>query len=305
MNKLLLFSIIILLVLSLGSIGCGQIEKIPEIDFEKTVQLAKAEFSEGPEINICIGSMITPEEGYTCYKQLLDYIGEKLDMKVNFIEKRTYAEVNNLLKNGDVDIAFVCGGPYVIGHDEFGLELIAAPVVNDEALYYSYIIVAKDSEINKFQDLRGATFGFADPLSNTGKLAPTFMLYELGETPQSFFREHLYTYGHDKSIKAVAQGVLDGAAVDSLIWDYMDKKNNSYTKKTKIIKISRAYGIPPVVARSGLDEETKNKLKKILLNMHDDETGVYILGCMLIDKFVEIDDSAYSTIRDVRAYIGE
>jgi phosphonate transport system substrate-binding protein len=31
------------------------------------------------------------------------------------------------LKEGKIDVAFVCGGPYVDGHEEFGLELLAAP----------------------------------------------------------------------------------------------------------------------------------------------------------------------------------
>ncbi len=44
-------------------------------------------------------------------------------------------------------MAFICGGPYVIGHDEFGLQLLVAPMVDGKPLYYSYIIVGKDSEI--------------------------------------------------------------------------------------------------------------------------------------------------------------
>ena len=129
--------------------------------------------------------------------------------------------------------------------------------------------------------------------------------YILSSLLYSFFKEHSYTYGHDNSIKAVAQGIVDGAGVDSLIWQYMDNGNSEYTKKTKIIKISEPYGIPPIVVHPGLDEDLKLRLKNILLNMHNEEEGHRILERMLIDKFIEIDDSNYDTIREVRDIVGE
>lgn len=285
--------------------GCGQGRVLENIDFEDTVSPEGRDLPQLPEINICVGSMITPQEGYVYYKELLDYIGKRLNAKVNFIEKKTYGEVNALLKNGNIDMAFVCGGPYVVGHDEFGLELLAAPVVGGKPLYYSYIIVARDSEVERMEDLEGKVFAFVDPMSNTGKLIPTYMLQELGKNAQSFFKECLYTYSHDSSIKAVAQQIVDGAAVDSLVWDYMDRKGSKYTDKTKIIKVSEPYGIPPVVVRPNFDQNLKVKLKKILLNMHVDPEGKLILERMSIDRFVEIEDSAYNTIREIKASIRE
>jgi len=281
-------------------VSCNRMETLEKIDLSDTVELEEIKSLQMAEINICVGSMITPEEGYAYYKRLLDYIGQKLNLKINFVEKRTYREVNAALKNGNIDVAFVCGGPYVMGHDEFGLELLTAPVVNDKPLYYSYVIVTKDSAIKDLYGLKGKTFAFVDPISNTGKLIPTYMLHELGEAPQSFFKEYSYTYGHDRSIKAVAQGIVDGAAVDSLIWDYMDKNGSIYTQKTSIINVSEPYGIPPVVVRPGLDEGLKTKIKDILLNMHNNEEGKEILKGMFIDRFMEIDDSSYDTIRHVR-----
>lgn len=295
--------LIVLLVFSF--VGCGQTEKLEKVNFDDTVELREIKSSRESEINICVGSMITPEEGFSYYKSLLDYIGQKLDMQVNFIEKRTYGEVNALLKNGSIDVAFVCGGPYVEGYDEFGLELLAAPVVDGKTVYYSYIIVSKNSGIERFEELKGKVFAFVDPMSNTGKLVPTYMLHKLGEVPQSFFKKSLYTYSHDNSIKAVSQDIVDGAAVDSLIWEYLDKKGYKYTKKTRIIKISKPYGIPPVVASPGLNEELKARIKSILLNMHNEEEGRRILEGMFIDRFLEVDNSVYDTIREIKTYIGE
>lgn len=293
--------IILIFFLMFSSLTCKPREKVTEIDFNDTVSLNYPDSRKQPSINICIGSIITPEEGYAYYKRLLNYIGKKLNMEVNLIEKQTYAEVNTLFKNKNVDVGFVCSGPYVKGHDEFGLELFVAPSVDGKTVYYSYIIVAKDSLIERFEDLKGKVFAFADPLSNTGKLIPAYMLQKMGQDTKTFFKEYVYTYSHDDSIKAVAQGIVDGAAVDSLIWEHMHRKNDRYALATKIIKVSEPYGIPPVVVRKGLDKGLKVRLKNILLNMHNEEEGQRILEEMLIDKFTEVDDSLYNGIREIMA----
>ena len=299
-NKLLLHYFILLFVISF--LGCGQRQSLVEVDFDDTVELKESHVSGIPEINICVGSMITPKEGYAYYKALLDYIGDCLKMKVNFMENKSYAETNTLLEEGKIDVAFVCGGPYVEGRDKFGLELLVAPQVDGRTVYHSYIIVRKDSGINKFEDLRGKTFVFADPMSNSGKLYPTYLLKQIGETPETFFKEYIFSYAHDTSIRAVAEDFVDAGAVDSLIWHYMDKSGSQFTKNTKIIKVSPPYGIPPVVVRPTLRKDLKDKIKKILLGMHLDKKGKDILENMSIERFVEIDDSNYNSIRAAKRY---
>ena len=84
-------------------------------------------------------------------------------------------------------------------------------------MYHSYFIVNTNSSIQSFDALKGKTFAFTDPHSNTGCLVPTYVLAKRGETPDSFFKEAFFNNSHDNSIKAVAQGLSDGAAVDSLI----------------------------------------------------------------------------------------
>jgi phosphonate transport system substrate-binding protein len=129
------------------------------------------------------------------------------------------------------------------------------------------------------------------------------MLAKIGETPDSFFGKYISTYAHDKSIKAVAQGIVDGASVDSLIWDYADKLNPQFTSKTKIIRKSAPYAIPPVVVRPGLDGKLKKELKRVFLDAYADPEGKEILKQMMIDRFVEIDDKAYDSIREMSVWM--
>ncbi len=247
--------------------------------------------------------MITPKEGFAYYQKLLHYLGDRLGRPVMLVDRRSYAEINALLKSGEVDAAFVCGRPYVDGHDEFGLELLVQPVAYGETVYYSYIIVNKDSDIENWRQLRGKSFAFTDPKSNSGKLAPTYLLAKNGETPENFFSKYSYTYAHDKSIKAVALGIVDGAAVDSLIWKYLIAAHPEYADMTKVIYRSQPFGIPPFVASPAAGKEVKMLLKEILLQMHDDPRGSDILAGMKVDKFVEGSDSDYDSIRHMKDFV--
>jgi phosphonate transport system substrate-binding protein len=278
---------------------------------EITVDLSKRdpahtviENKPGNVINIAVGAMITPKEGFEYYRQLLHYIESKTGLPVKYNDRESYAEINDMLESGELDAAFVCSGPYVEGKDKFGLELLAMPVAYGETVYYSYIIVPVDSTAQSFDDLRGKRFAFTDPKSNTGKLVPTYMLSLMDETPESFFSEFNFTYAHDKSIRAVANGHFDGAAVDSLIWEFAHRKTPAITSRTRIIHKSPPYGIPPVAIRSGIDNSIKKAIKDVLLEMHKDQLGQIILQGMMIDRFVEPDDSAYDSVREMLRWTG-
>ncbi|MBI4847851.1 MAG: phosphate/phosphite/phosphonate ABC transporter substrate-binding protein [Nitrospirae bacterium] len=300
-----IFNLLLIPLILTVIVNCKKAEsqKVNLAKKETTTPVKKP--SNGKSVRIAVGGMITPKEGFAYYRRLLDYIGEKLDRHVEFVDRDNYAEINELLKNGEIEAAFVCGGPYVEGHKEFGMELLAAPLVYGEAVYYSYIIVNQDSPIHMFQQLRGKRFAFTDPMSNSGQLVPTYMLAMMNETPDTFFKSYIFTQSHDKAIKAVAQGIVDGAAVDSLIWEYASRTNPVFTSKTRIIKKSLPYGIPPVVVRRGLDPELKEALRQIYLNVHNDKKGREILDHMMIDKFIPIDDSAYDSIREMKAWVAK
>lgn len=285
-------------------VGCAKTDESKKIILEKKEPLkAKTEQPGDKSIRVAVGGMITPREGFVYYREFLDYVEEKLGRKVEYIDKEKYDEINMLLKSEDIDLAFVCSGPYVDGHREFGMELLVAPEAYGETVYYSYIIVHKDSHIKSFEDLKGKKFAFTDPMSNTGKLVPDYMLARIGKTPDTFFGKYVFTYAHDKSIKAVAQGVVDGAAVDSLIWEYINRTHPEITSKTRTIMKSPPYGIPPVAVRKGLAPELKKGLRQIFMNAHKDKKAVPILKGMMIDKFVLIDDRAYDSIREMKSWV--
>ncbi len=257
-------------------------------------------------VKIGVAAMISPKETVRYYRQLIDYIGAKLGSPVEMVQKENYDEMDRMLERGDVEIAFLCSGPYVKDHSKFGAELLVAPHSSSQPFYHAYIITHKDSPIKDMAGLKGKRFAFTDPKSNTGALVPTYMVAkEFGVKPEKFFSEVMYTRSHDKSVEAVAKKVVEGASIDSLIYDYAAKKNPVYTSQTKIIRKSPPYGIPPLVVRKETDPVLKNKIKNILLNMHTDPSGKAVLDDIMVEKFIVPKDADYNTVRDMSDWISK
>jgi phosphonate transport system substrate-binding protein len=254
-------------------------------------------------LRIAVAAMISPESTYKYYVDLLELIAERLGSEVDFVQKRTYVQINEMLKKRELDFAFVCSGAYVMGKADFGMEIIAVPVSQGEKVYHSYVIVHKESVIQSFDQLRDKIFAFTDPHSNTGCLVPTYLLARRNETPGSFFKGTFFTHSHDNSIKAVAEGLADGAAVDSLIWEFMSKLDPELTSRTRVIEKSPPYGMPPIVIHPSMEGKKKEKLRTLFLSLHKDPKGKEHLNAIRIDCFEAGNDEDYNSVREMQKWI--
>ncbi|GAW91242.1 phosphate/phosphite/phosphonate ABC transporter substrate-binding protein [Calderihabitans maritimus] len=298
MNGRRLLLLVIGLVLLLFFAGCSRTKDYPQINFQDLeITESFKKNTEQDSLRVALSSITSTRKSISYYEELLRLLEKTLGRPIEVVQRNTYAEVNELLRTGQIDLAFICTYSYVTGHDQFGLELVAAPVRDGKTKYQSYIIVRKDSEIDSFEQLEGKKFAFTDPMSTTGYLYPMALLREQNKEPESFFSDYSFTYSHDNSIKAVQQGVVDGAAVESLVFKHMAEKEPEIINDLKIIKKSPAYFSPPVVVRPGLPEELKKQLKEFFINLDSSGEGRYILDKMGLEGYRQVEDSDYDSVR--------
>lgn len=250
-------------------------------------------------LRILIAPVISPKESMILYHQFVDYLWEKTNMEMTQILKKNYAEANEAIKNQQCDIALICTGAYVLSKKELPAEILVIPVVKKKIVYNSYIIANINSNIEIFDDLEGKTFAFTDPLSLTGYHYVRHLLWAKKTNTNNYFKSTIYTNSHDISIEAVAQGIVDVASIDSLIYDDLKDKKNPYVLKTKIIKVSEDFGIPPILIRKDLDIKIKNKIRNILLGMHNDPKGREILKKLSIDSFTVGNEKIYESAEKI------
>jgi len=250
-----------------------------------------------PILRVIVSSMISPKETRIYYQDLFTYMSKNLGYNIELLQRKTYKEVNDLLINNKVDFAIICSGAYIDKSTKNKLEILTVPVVDGKPFYQSYIIVNKDSKIEKISELKNKKFAYTDPISNSGTLYAKWLIESSGEDVNHFFSNTIYTYAHDISMQLVAKGIVDGASVDSLIFNFIKKHNPERVKNLKIIKKSVLFGIPPVVVPRNLDTNLKKKLQNLFLNIDKDSLGKSILNKISIDKFIKGKDSDYNNIR--------
>lgn len=293
--------LVALLVVLLAACGPGSGSTLPLVDLSERIAIPAEGTGEVRPLMVAVGAILSPDATIDSYAALAEHLEGALGRPVEIVQRRTYTEINDLLRTGEADIGFVCTSGYVVGHDEFGLELLAAPQIDQEMVYYSELIVPMESEAVDIQDLAGGRFAFTDPISTTGRVYPTALVQGLGMDPERFFESTFFTYSHDRAIRAVASGLADGAAVDSLVLDYALLREPGLADRVKVIHRSPAFAIPPVVASPRITATQRAEITAVLLSLGGDPAATQVLESLGIDGFVPIEDSAYD---DVRSLVG-
>lgn len=304
-KKLLMIGTAMLLTIGFTAVimvvSCQDREHAKKISLEgERLQIPSAGGDRQEPLRVALAVLVSPKDTYGNYKKMFEYLSKKLGSPISIVHRTTVDKVEQLLKNRRLDVAFVCGASYI---DSQGLELIVVPQICGQITTQSYFIVPANSAVTCFEELRNRSFCFTSQHCVSGYLLPLYILAQQGESRESFFKACNCTNYHTDTIEAVARNMVDGGAVNSLIWEYCNHRSPEFTSKTKIIKKSVPVSNPPIVVRSDMEAALKHKIRKIFLGMHEDIKGKEILESLMIDKFVSVDDRAYDSIRKIKESI--
>lgn len=282
--------------------GCGGTDGT--IDFShlrpkaEIQQAAQVDIHGGEKpLRVAFASVMSPQKTRESYQVIVNELSERLHRPVTLLQKKTYRELNMLLSNGAVDIAFLSTGAYASYIGSEPIELLAMVKTNNTVRYHTYVIVPKDSAAKNFSDLRGKVFAFTDPLSYSGRLAVDYLLLSQHATAEQYFDHYFYTYNHDKSLWAVANHLADGASIDSQIYDYMEYTNPHLLERIRILETLGDAPTGPVVVKSSLPEEEKSELQEIFFSLHQSAMVKKALQNAMIDQFVPPEPELYYDLK--------
>lgn len=231
------------------------------------------------------------------------YLEVQIGRPVRFVQRRSYREIVELIRKGELDFAWLCGYPYV--RHRQALRLLALPLFNAKPLYRSYLIVpAGDGTTSSMRDLRGRVFAYSDPDSNSGYLYPVYALIRLGEQPDRFFARSFFTWAHRKVVEAVASGLAQGGAVDGYVWDTLAKHQRALTAQTRVVDRSPEFGFPPFVARRSAADELSALMQRALLGMAEDPGGRALLARLNLDGFIAGQEALFDGIAAMARVVG-
>src|SRR5215467_7813937 len=169
------------------------------------------------------------------------------------------------LATGSIDVAFVCSPPLIwLGA---AVEAIAAPVLSqpryrDQPLYSSEVVVGAGGAHRSLADLRGARWAYNESSSWSGYWTT---LSRVGDW--SYFREAVEAGSHQRALRMVASGEVDGSAIDAHVLAIELCGNRELGDQVRIIETLGPAPIQPVVVRADLDPGVRREVRARLLEL--------------------------------------
>lgn len=239
---------------------------------------------------------------YETYAYIARYVGDKIGQPTTLIVGQSFDQI----ADGQVDVAFMCGLPYAILAESLTspLELLAAPVLRGERyqhrpIYFSDVIVRKESPYTSFDDLRGCMWAYNQKESHSGWNVVYYSLLKRGKT-LDFFGQLIETGSHLRSIAHILKRQADATAIDSQVLDVFLAHNPTEAAALRTIDMLGPSSIPPVVIARSVDQALKCKIQEALLFMHKDPRTAHALRTGAIERFVQVHDEDYQDIRMMR-----
>jgi len=240
-----------------------------------------------PRLRFSVAAVESPRDTYSAYSRLFGRLAEQMGQGAEFVQRPSYREVNELLASGRIDVALLCTGGWLelkrTAPD--AAEVLVVPVVHGEASYHSLVIVPAGSPALEIGDLAGKRFAYTDRLSLSGRSYVVRVLQDRGEAADRFFGSVTFTRSHDRSITAVARGIVDGAAVHSVVFAQMAARDPTLASRVRVIHRSPPFGAMPVVASTRLPPEVRRRLREALVGLADDPVGAGALGELGMERF--------------------
>jgi len=217
------------------------------------------------------------------------------------------------------------------------VEHLVSPIPLDERssgrpLYFSDVIVRRESSIEQFEDLEGHSWSFNDLHSLSGHHIMMKRIIEVQQgrsTDQtlhpktlsllcassaasssssasphkhplySFFSNVLNAGSHLNSIEKVLNGEVESATVDSQVLEAQYRRNPSLREHLKSVATLGPSSIQPVIIASTLPSSLKRQLRHIFTELLSKDTDSRRhLEAACVSGFTTLDDSSFDNVRD-------
>jgi phosphonate transport system substrate-binding protein len=236
---------------------------------------------------------------FPVYAAICEYVERGLGLPVELVVGRSFDQ----FERGEIDAGFICGLPYVTltRQNPSPVELLAAPVLQGaryggRPVYFSDVIVRKDSPYQTFAGLRGCVWSYNDPDSQSGYGITRYTLAAMGET-RGFFGKVVEAGFHQESIRLVCEGSVDASAIDSQVLALAMRDDPGLKDRLRVIHSLGPSTIQPVVAAGHLPESIRAQISRLLIEMSGDANMRGHLAEGLFECFVAVSDTDYDDIR--------
>jgi len=249
-------------------------------------------------VDLRFGTYLAPNM-LDVYRAITNRVGTVLRCSTELVVETDYescrADVN--------DVCFVCSLPYIM-FERQGIDPaipVAAPVLagrryRGQPIYYSDVIVRRDSPFQSFADLRGHSWAYNERLSQSGYGITRYVMVERGLTA-GFFGKIVEAGFHEAAIRLVAEGEVDASAIDSQVLAVELYHHPELAALLRVVETLGPSTIQPIAVSRRIDSVLRSRIQDALVSIHRDPESVRALARGMITRLVPVGRQSYDDIR--------
>jgi len=203
------------------------------------------------------------------WQPLLDDLSKSIGVEVKPHFATNYTSLVEAMRFGQVQAGWFSAMPALEAVNRADAEVLGRVVdAGGDATYRSVLIVRKGSGITLDDVLkcgRKLNFGMGDTQSTSGTLAPmTYLFTPRGIEPAKCFKT-VRSANHQANFFAVANGVVDVAANNSVGLLFAERQNPALAAKVETIWNSPPLPESSILVRKDLDPALKEKIRQFFI----------------------------------------
>ncbi len=205
------------------------------------------------------------------FTPLVQYLSQSIGKKINLKIGSSYEEHVKYIGQNKVDIAYIGPASYVKMLSDYGSKPILARLeINGTPWFHGNIIVNKNSNIKKLEDLKGKHIAYGDPSSTMSFIVPHYMLTNAGVFDDPLTR-YTFLHNHTNVALSIIAGDFYAGAVKSNVFKKYQKQN--------LISIAQTPDISEhiFITKSNLSPEIITSIRSAMLNINTSKNGLKAL----------------------------
>lgn len=173
---------------------------------------------------------------------MVEHLKNVTGKPVQYVRFNSAADQLKALKEGRLHVTAVNTGNVPEAVASCGFVPVATPAKNNSAQGYTMVIIVPvDSPIQSPQDLAGKQIAFTTAGSNSGYKAPIEVLMrQFNLLPEANY-QFVFSMGHEQSIKGIADGKYQAAAVASDLLDQAIANGEASSSDFKTVYTSELF----------------------------------------------------------------
>ncbi len=240
------------------------------------------------------------------YQPLAAYIEKKIGAPVRLQMVSRYGNITENIRRKQVDAIFIGSFTGALCITQLNLQPIARPLwLDGTSTYHGKIFTRKDTGITTVADMRGKRLALVERATTAGYVFPLAYFRSHGvKSLDDYFSAYFFTGSHDAAITAVIEGDAEVGAAKNTIFDKVLAENPRARQQLVVLANSPMVPSNGLCLRPELVPRYADKLRHILLTMHQNTEGAAVLDRFGALRFIPTSKADYRVVMDIARQAG-